>query len=415
MNLNLYGHNGAWLMVDCGVAFDDNVTVMPDTRFIEAHRAQLAGIIITHAHQDHIGALADLWPVLRAPVYTTPFTARILQQKLMERGLTDVPAVTADCDARLQIGPFDVRWLPITHSTPETHALLISTPPGNLLHTSDWKIDPDPVTGQPFESHYFSGHDILAMVCDSTNANRPGRSVSEGALLPGLRDCISAATGRVIVTCFASNVARLQTLSTIAAETNRHIGLMGRSMNQMWEAGQACDYLDPGVQRHDVADLGYLPPGEVMLIVSGSQGEAGAALGRLAADGHPDINLDPGDLVIFSARTIPGNEGKIASLISTFEQRGIHVIHAESSNRLLHASGHPHQDELRDMYRWVKPDIAIPVHGETEHMAANATVARDAGVPHQLLGKNGDLFVIAGVDSPTVHPSQVPAGRVTTG
>lgn len=413
MNLNLYGHAGAWLMVDCGISFDDDAVIMPDITFIESWKDLLVGIIATHAHQDHIGALPELWPTLNVPIYTTPFTAEIIRRRFVRDGISDTSTVTVDCHERLNIGPFDISWLPITHSTPETQALLIRTPAATVLHTADWKVDPNPVIGRAFRPSMLPTENINAVVCDSTNATQPGHSVSEGDLVPGLRAIVENAPGKVIVTCFASNVARLKTLATLAAACGRYVGIIGRGMQEMWEAASACGYLDDRLKLVDVADLGYLPSSEVLLITSGSQGEPGSGLGRLAADSHPDLYLDEGDTVVFSARAIPGNEDNILKLVSQIENRGAVVIQADGSNQPIHASGHPHSDELLALYETVKPELVIPVHGEPEHMAANAALARQVGIPHQLTGQNGDLFIIAGAgDTPALDAGFAPAGRV---
>ena len=414
MNLNLYGHGGGWLMVDCGVMFDGDDVMMADPQFITKRREHLAGIIVTHAHQDHIGAMVEVWNRCRVPIYTTPFTAFILRRSFAEAGLSEVPIVTVNSRETLDIGPFTVRWLPITHSTPETHALLISTQAATVLHTADWKIDRYPVVEPGFDHDQFAMlGQVDAVVCDSTNAISPGTSISEGDVRGGLQQVVQQAAGRVVVSCFASNVARLQTLGSIAARCGRYIGVMGRSLNTMAQAGRACRYLDDDFRPISVNDLGYLPRNEVLAIASGSQGEAGAALSRLANDSHPGLNLDAGDLVVFSARTIPGNEKAIAALVSRFRDRGIHVVHADDYELPVHASGHACQDELASMYRWVKPVIAIPVHGEAEHIAQNAAIAKRSGVPAQLQGRNGDLFVIAGAGAPRVRSKIIVTGRIT--
>ncbi len=413
MNLNLFGHDGQWLMVDCGVTFEDEKIAMADPQFIEARQDSLVGIIVTHIHQDHIGALPDLWDRLRAPVYTTRFTAKVVDRAFAERGMLDVPIVVVETGDCLDIGAFEITWLPITHSTPETHALQIRTSAGSILHTADWKIDETPVVGIPFKRETFAGlKGIDAVVCDSTNATMPGASVSEAELFKGLQDCIAQATGRVVVSCFASNIARLQTLADIASITHRYIAVMGRSMRQLSEAAKSCGYLNEAFNPTDPDHLGYLPRNEVMAIASGNQGDVGSALYRLALDTHPDLNLDAGDLVVLSAKTIPGNEENVDRLVELFEQRDIRVILADNSNAPLHATGHPQRDELIDMYELVEPELAIPVHGEPVHMQANADIARGCGVPEQLVGENGDLFVIAGEGAPYLRSGAVKAGRL---
>jgi ribonuclease J len=422
MNLNLYGHDGSWLMVDCGVTFERSPGArqarveMPDPAFAVANRARLAGIVATHAHEDHLGALPWLWPLLRAPLYTTPFTAAVLRRKCEGRE-AEVPAplnVVAPGDRR-QLGPFTVQWLPMTHSTPETCALHVSCPAGSVLHTADWKIDPAPVVGPAFDAAPFAalGDGRLdAVVCDSTNALRPGRSPSEGELAQGLGAALAAQPGRVVVACFASNVARLRTLLAAGRAAGRYAGLLGRSLRTMADCARACGYLAAGDRLAPSSHLGYLPPREVLAIATGSQGEAGAALDRLARDNHPDLSLEAGDCVLFSARTIPGNETAVARLRQRFGERGITVLHADDDRGPpLHASGHPCSDELADLYRWLRPRLAVPVHGEPPHLAVNAATARAAGVRLALTGANGDLFHLA--PEPGVRRRAVPTGRWT--
>ncbi|MBJ38860.1 MAG: MBL fold metallo-hydrolase [Gammaproteobacteria bacterium] len=414
MNLNLFGHDGAWLMVDCGVTFEETAkgqqVQMADPAFIADRAEQLAGFIVTHAHQDHFGAVPWLWPMLEAPVTTTAFTANVLIGKL-RRERVDAPVMTVREGSTHQFGPFTVTWLPITHSTPETNALLIETPVGRVLHTADWKIDENPVVGDGFDARQWQQlGDIDAVICDSTNALSPGRSVSEAALVADLTEEIAGAPGRVVVGCFASNIARLQTLGHVAEQTGRYIALFGRSLQQMAQAARGAGYLAESFNAIAPRDIGYLPRNEVLAIATGSQGEVGAALRRLAEDSHPDLNLDPGDRVLFSSRAIPGNEQRIERLNAQFMERGIDVVHADASNRLLHASGHPCAEELEDLYRWVAPRIAVPVHGEPEHMVANADIARRAGAAVALTGRNGDLFRLG--QTPSVLREAVPAGRM---
>lgn len=404
MNLNLYGHNGAWLMVDCGVTFEKGVggkpginrVEMADPAFISNRAESLIGLIATHAHEDHIGGIAHLWEQFRCPIYTTPFTRNVLLRKLREKRL-NAPVITVVEGEEIDLGPFKVKWLPITHSTPETNALLISTAVGNVLHTADWKIDSAPIVGSAFISDTYqalSRVGIDAIVCDSTNATVQGHSVSESELFEGLLKTVQDSGGRVVVACFASNIARMQTLGNVAYVAKRHLGLLGRSMQRMVSSARAAGYLKENFNLVDNFDLGYLLPEELLAVATGSQGEAGAALWRLANDTHPDINLSAGDHVIFSAKTIPGNEKEVDALITSFKAKGIKVTHADQSDVPLHASGHPCAEELEIMYGWVKPRVAIPVHGEARHMQANARIAKDSGVPQQLVGQNGDLFDI---------------------
>jgi len=419
MNLNLYGHDGQWLMVDCGITFerqgaDITHIQMPDPAFIAARREQLCGLIVTHAHEDHVGAVAHLWPQLRCPVYTTRFTAEILHRKLLEAGLADrVPVRLVAPGEQRALGGFRVEWVDLTHSTPESQALVIRTAVGNVFHTGDWKLDTAPVVGPRYPERRYralADESILAMVCDSTNALVDGRSTTEGALYTGLRQQVEMARGRVIVACFGSNVARLHTLARIAADTGRRPALLGRSLGNYHRAAVAARLWDAQLPFIDSAHLGYLPADEVLAIATGSQGEPGAALDRLAGHSHPDLVLATGDTVILSSRVIPGNEQAVAGLVARLGSIGIRVIQDGDTALPLHASGHPCRDELADMYGWVKPRIALPVHGEPAHMAANAEVARAAGVPRQMQGRNGDLFMLAPV--PGIRRGAASTGRL---
>lgn len=429
MNLNLYGHAGRWLMVDCGVTFPKpgRVTAdgtrhhsgepdiqMPDPSFIESRRDLLDGLIITHAHEDHIGAVPYLWSKFRCPIYCTRFTAEVLKRKLSEHGLLhQVKIIVPETGERLTIGPFDVQWLALTHSIPDPNCLMIRTSAGNVFHTGDWKLDPDPVVGHGYTRETFdrlAQEGVAAMVCDSTNATVSGHSMSEAELYDGLRHYIEGAKGRVIVTCFGSNIARLLTLSNIAEDTGRYMGLYGRSMVNMFQCAKRAAVWPYSAGTVDTEHLGYLPRHEVLAVATGSQGEPRTALRRLAAGTHPDFELETGDRVIFSARAIPGNEEAIAGLIQQLESLGVEVITAESAELPIHASGHPAEQELKQLYSWVQPDIAIPVHGEEAHMRAHAGLAKSVGVPRQMTGRNGDLFMIRPV--PGVQRQRVTTGRL---
>ena len=424
MNMNLYGHDGRWLMVDCGVTFRDadgsNASgydvQMPDPAFIAERRDALGALLLTHAHEDHIGAVAHLWPRLRCPVHCTPFTAEMLRRKLAERGLeTRVPIELVEPGDRYRIDEFDVEWVANTHSIPNPCALMIRTPVGNVFHTADWKLDPEPVVGHHYdETRYreLGEAGVDAMVCDSTCALRPGRSLSESALHAGLLHHVEAASGRVIVACFGSNIARLATLSSVASATGRHLGLLGRSLVNTASAARTVG-LWPGPSLVESAHLGYLPRETLLLVATGSQGEPRTALNRLSRDGFRDLSLDPGDTVIFSARAIPGNERAIEALIGRLENRGIHVVTPERSDVPIHASGHPCEDELNALYGWIRPDVLVPVHGEAEHIDAQAALGREAGIERRLTGRNGDLFMLA--PQPGVRRAAVDAGRLGVG
>ncbi|QPG06755.1 ribonuclease J [Salinimonas marina] len=432
MNMNLYGHNGHWLMVDCGVSFDEPLVapyresqsaaeagekiqvVAADPGFITAQKEHLCGIIITHAHEDHVGALPYLWPRLKCPVYTTRFTAEVLRRKLAETGLEGkVPIIEVDSHSLCRIGPFDVSWLAVTHSIPEPYALKISTPAGVVLHTADWKIDAQPITGKPFDPKLYrrlKEENILAMVGDSTNATKPGFSISERNCYDGLLATIRPQVGRVVVSCFGSNIARLISLAYVAKNTNRYMALFGRSLLNMYSIARKMGLWPDDLSLVEPSHLGYLPPHEVLAVATGSQGEARAALGRIAKDSHPHLTLDKGDMVIFSSIIIPGNETAVTGLVRQFEAQGVTTLLSENSTLPIHASGHPCAEELALMYEWVRPQIAIPVHGEPEHLEAHAMVAKATGVRKRQVGLNGDLYRLAPL--PSIRRQVVKTGRI---
>ncbi|WP_211313860.1 ribonuclease J [Marinomonas piezotolerans] len=408
MNMNLYGHDGQWLMVDCGVSFNEPLKpdsqttyelVCADPSFISKQRHRLAGIVITHAHEDHLGALPFLWKRFKVPVYATPFTAEILRRKLAQVGLlSQVDIRELPMDSRFQVGSFSLQWITLTHSIPEHSALMIETRAGNVFHTGDWKIDHTPVIGERFTPATLSTlrqRNVSAMVCDSTNALRAGHSISEEACYDALLNVIKNETGRVVVGCFSSNIARLVSIARVAKETGRYVAFIGRSLQNMVSAARVTGYWPEGLPVMESSHLGYLPPEEVIAVATGSQGEPRAMLSRLANDTCFDLTLDKGDLVLFSAMTIPGNEMAIGRLVEAFKAKGIRTLQAQDTDQPIHVSGHPCQDELMAMYDWVRPQLALPTHGEPEHMLANAEIAKSAHVPRQLTGLNGDLFTIA--------------------
>ena len=422
MNLNLFGHNGRWLMVDCGITFEREpgrtsarpAIQMPDPAFIASRRQRLDALILTHAHEDHLGAVPYLWSQLKCPVYTTPFTAAVLRQKSRWRGaeLPD-PIIEVRPGETHRIGSFEVQWLPITHSTPETCALMLSTPKLRCFHTADWKVDKRPVVGDAWNQAQFEAmgaRGVDVVICDSTNALSDGHSASEGDVSDGLLQTIAPLTGRVVVACFASNVARIQTALRVAHATGRRLGLLGRSLENMARAARSTNLLDPEFLAIDAEHLGYLPEREVLALATGSQGEVGAALHRLLMDTHPHVSLSEGDTVIFSSKTIPGNEAPVERLVEGFREQGIRVIQAEESTRTLHASGHPCREELEHLFTTIKPKMMIPVHGEPAHMAANARIARACGVPAVLSGSNGDLFYLS--PTPGIRRRWAEVGRL---
>jgi len=406
MNMNLYGHDDSWLMVDCGITFRDidgtnrsgYRVQMADPAFIVERRDSLHGIVLTHAHEDHIGAVPHLWKTLKCPIFATSFTAEMLRRKLVEHGLDKtVPIHLVEPGDRRRIGSFYVQWIAHTHSIPDPCGVVIETPDTRVFHTADWKLDPAPQVGHHYEEAAYralgdAGVDV--MVCDSTCAPVSGHSLSEADLYPGLKHYVENATGRVAVGCFGSNIARLKTLARIAKETDRQLGLLGRSLINTVSAAKTVGLWDEEAEI-DVAHLGYLPPEAVLLVATGSQGESRTALDRLSRESLRELSLTPGDTVLLSARAIPGNELDINRMIERFAEIGVNVIRPETSDKDIHASGHPAQDELELLYRWTRPDVLIPVHGESEHMDAQVDLAKQAGIPRRLLGENGDLFVLS--------------------
>jgi len=421
MNLALYGIGSErakkWIAVDFGVAFaGDDLPgidlVMPDIGFLVEQKKNLLGIVLTHAHEDHFGALLDLWPRLQVPVYATPFTAALIEAKrLAEPGAPEIAVKTVPLKARVALGPFDVEFVNVAHSIPEANALIIRTAFGAVLHTGDWKLDPTPVVGEPTDEaklRALGDEGCIALVGDSTNAVREGRSPSEADVAKSLADIVRSAKGRVAVTTFASNVARIRAVAEAARACDREVVLVGRAMERMSQVARETGYLD-GVQDFRPMDaFGYLPPDKVVALCTGSQGEPRAALARIARDEHPEVSLNRGDLVIFSSRAIPGNEKAIARVINGLEDQGVEVV--TDRTHLVHVSGHPRIAELQEMYRWVRPRTAVPVHGEPLHLAEHARVAREAGAGTVVTCRNGDVVRLA--PAPAGKVDEARAGRL---
>ena len=405
MNLNLYGYDGKWLMVDLGITFaDDRLpgidVIMPDPRFIAERREDLLGLVLTHAHEDHLGAVPYLWSRLQCPVYATPFSAAVLRRKLVRDGAAfgsqDMEIIEIPLGGRLTLGPFDIEMITLTHSIPEPNALAIRTPAGTVLHTGDWKIDPDPVVGAVTDEEKLreiGDAGVLAMVCDSTNVFRDGESGSEAALYDTLSELIAGCARRVAVGCFASNVARLETISRAAEANGRHVALVGPSLWRITEAARETGYLEDVPAFLSDRDAGHLPEETVLYICTGCQGEPRAALSRIAGGGHPHVVLGDGDLVIFSSKIIPGNELAINRLHNDLIAQGIEVV--TEDDHFIHVSGHPCRDELARMYGWVRPEIAVPVHGEARHLVEHARFADSLQVGQSVLVENGDLLRLA--------------------
>ncbi|MBV9015040.1 MAG: ribonuclease J [Alphaproteobacteria bacterium] len=418
MNLNVYGHRGQWLIIDCGVTFGDEEhqpgvdVIMADPAFILERRDKLLGIVATHAHEDHIGAIPYLWPQLQCPVWATPFTAGVLRAKLVESGLSErVHITTVPMSGRFQIGPFDLELITLTHSIPEPNAVVIRTSAGTVLHTGDWKLDPEPLIGSPTDKarlREVGDEGVLAIVCDSTNALRPGSSGSEGELRESLTELIGRYDGRVAVACFASNVARLRTIAQAARANDRDTALVGRSLWRIEKAARETGYLSDVPRFLTEDEAGYVPRDKILMICTGSQGEPRAALARIARDDHPNITLEEGDVVIFSSRIIPGNETAINRLHNALVRLGVEVVTAE--DHFVHVSGHPARDELVRMYQMIRPRIAIPVHGEARHLTAHAELARTCQVNDALVVQNGDMVRLD--ESGAAVVDEVPVGRI---
>ena len=398
MNLNLYGHDGQWLMVDFGISFGDATTpgidvILPDPSFIEERADQLVGLVLTHAHEDHLGAIPYLWEGYDCPIYATPFTASVLRRKLAESEYeTEAEIIEIPLSGRFTVGKFDLELITLTHSIPEPNALVIRTPAGHVLHTGDWKLDPDPALGPTTDEAALirAGEEgILAMVCDSTNALVPGESGSEGDVRENLGELVGQLTGTVAVACFASNVARLESAAKAGLDNGRHVALVGRSLWRMSESAKENGYLTDLPPFLTDEEAKRYPADKILYICTGSQGEPRAALSRIARDDHPNVKLGKGDTVIFSSREIPGNEISIGRVQNQLVEAGVELITAHDME--IHTSGHPHRDELIQMYQWIRPHIAVPVHGEMRHMVGHAKLAQECQVPHGIVPQNGML------------------------
>ena len=416
MNLNLYRCDGKWLAVDCGIGFggSENPEVeimMPDPGFLAERRDKLVGMVITHAHEDHIGAVAHLWKMLRCPLYATPFAAAVLRRKLGEAGLlNEVRIHTVVSGGKFELGPFGLQFLPVSHSIPEAQALVIRTHYGIILHTGDFKLDPTPLVGNPTDEAAFArlGEEgVLAMVCDSTNAMVDGTSGSEAEVRESMFDLIASLDGRIAVTCFASNVARVESIALAAQEAGRRVALVGRSLRNLEAAARECGYLQKVAPFLSEDAANACDDDDVLIIVTGSQGESKSALARIAADTHQNIALGEGDTVIFSSRMIPGNERAVISVQDGLVRRGVRVI--TDDDHPVHVSGHPCREELRTLYRLVRPKYAVPTHGEWRHLSAHADLARGCGAIPIML-EDGDVLELA-PGKPEVVDS-APVGRL---
>ena len=407
MNFNLYGfgppHDRKWIVVDLGITFGDQTTpgvevILPDPTFMEENAHRLLGIVLTHAHEDHIGAVAWLWPRFKAPIYATPFTAFILREKLREAGLLDEAKITVvPLGGTVELGPFSLELITLTHSIPEPNGLAIRTPLGTILHTGDWKIDPDPLLGGVTDEgaiRRLGDAGVLAMVCDSTNVFVDGHAGSESEVRDTLIPLIGSLKGKVAVACFASNVARMDSICRAAQANGRRVCLVGRSMHRMSSAAKSVGLMEGLAPFLDDHEARKYPGDKVLYLCTGSQGEGRAALSRIAEGTHPHVTLGGGDSCVFSSRVIPGNEIPIRNLQDKLADRGVR-LYTERDHPGIHVSGHPCRDELAEMYRWARPEISVPTHGERRHLLEHAAFARDLQVPQQVTPRNGDMVRLA--------------------
>ena len=421
MNLSIYGvgdeHRRTWIAVDLGVSFaaEEHLPgvdlILPDVRYLVEERKNLAGLVLTHAHEDHFGALIELWPRLKVPVFATPFTAALLEAKCAsDPGAPEIPVTVVPLRGRFKVGLFDIEMVTMAHSIPEANALIIRTPAGTVLHTGDWKIDPTPILKDPTDEKKLRAlrdEGCLAVVGDSTNAVREGQSPSETDVARTIAELVKSARGRVAVTTFASNVARLRAVADAARAADREVVVIGRAMERIVQIARETGYFKGVQDFRPLEAYGYLPPSKVVALCTGSQGEPRSALSRIAEDQHPEVTFSRGDRVIYSARTIPGNEKAVGRVINLLIEQGIEVI--TDRTHLVHVSGHPRRAELEQLIGWVKPKIVIPVHGEALHLSEHAALARRCGVPEVIQCRNGDLVRLS--PNPSLI-DEVPAGRL---
>jgi ribonuclease J len=422
MNLGLYGFGPPqarkWLIVDCGVTFPGPDLpgvdlVLPDIRFLVENKDAICGMVITHAHEDHYGALLDLWPMLGVKVWMTPFSAGLLDAKRQsEPGIQPkIPVEIYRAGDRFTVGPFDIEAIAVTHSIPEPVSLALTTSLGTVIHTGDWKIDPKPELGPLTDEARFralGAAGVIALICDSTNAMREGESPSEQAVGQGLRQVIEAAPGRVAITTFSSNVGRVRSIAEAARDCGRQVLVLGRSLKRVIDVATELGYMDglPGFIAEE--DYGFIPRENLVVLCTGSQGEARAALAKLSRDEMKNVALSPGDVVVFSSRTIPGNEKAILEIKNRLIDLGIRIV--EDGEALVHVSGHPRRNELRQMYEWVKPQVLVPVHGEAAHLTAQGSLGAMSGIPQVAQVRNGDVVRLAPGKAEVVD--QVPFGRI---
>ncbi len=422
MNMNLFAYgteeDQKWIIVDTGVTFaDDSIPgidlIYPDPAFIIDKKNDLLGIVLTHAHEDHIGAISHVWPDLKCNIYATPFTAVLIQEKFKEKKIDITKYLKViKLNGNIKLGPFDIEFVTLTHSILEPNGLRIKTPSGIILHTGDWKVDPNPLIGDKINEkklREIGNEKVLAMICDSTNVFSPGRAGSESDVRDSLLKIMSLKNKRIVVTSFASNVARMESVFYCAEKMNRQISLVGRSMNRIFKAARQCGYLKNIQDPIDPRDAKKLPREKIVYLCTGSQGEPMGAMKRIIKGIHPDIYIEKGDAIIFSSKIIPGNEKKLYSLHNDIVRQNIELITEETD--FVHVSGHPNRDDLKDMYSWVKPNSIIPVHGEHRHMNEHIKFAKEMQIPHALRVENGDIIRIFPGKNPEII-DKAPSGRL---
>lgn len=403
MNLNVYVCDGKLLAVDCGIGFADERfpgidILLPDPGFIEDRKEDLKGLVITHAHEDHIGAVHHLYERFQCPIYCSPFTASVMRMKFAEKGLRNVNIKEIKPGNAFSVKPFDLEFLPVSHSVPDTCSLAINTKHGRVIHSGDWNLDPAPIIGYKTEADVFKAQGdkgVLAYIGDSTNAGVPGVSGAEENVAKGLAEVIKDCGGKVAVTSFASNVGRIISIAQAAKECGRDVALVGRSLHRMTAAARECGYMDEIPEFMSEEDLGYLPDDKQLMIVTGSQGESRAALARIARGDHRSISLKRGDSVIFSARAIPGNEVAINDIKNMLAAGGVEVITPRDTHHTIHVSGHPCQDEITQMFQWLKPQLVIPVHGERMMLEDHAILAKKSQIKQTIIPNNGSVIKLA--------------------
>ena len=422
MNMNLFAYgkpdNQKWLMVDIGVTFADDTLpgidlIYPDPGFIIDKKEDLLGIILTHAHEDHIGAIAHIWPQIKCKIFSTPFTAALIREKFKEKRIDIGNSLkVVDLNGTVDLKPFKIEFITLTHSILEPNGLRIETPAGNILHTGDWKCDPNPLIGEKIDSKRLKEigeKGVLAMICDSTNVFNVGRAGSELDVRKSLLNIMSRLKKRIIVTSFASNVARMESVFYCAEKLGRQISLVGRSMHRIYKAAKQCGYLKDVIEPIDPRDAKKISREKIIYLCTGSQGEPMGAMMRISSYVHPDVHIEKNDTVIFSSKIIPGNERKLYKLHNQLVREGIEVISEE--NEFVHVSGHPNREDLKDMYNWVRPNAVIPVHGEHRHMIEHINFAKEMQVPYPIRVENGDIVKVYPGSKPEVY-DKAPSGRL---